>query len=348
MLHTSFLLLRSMPASVRVEQMSSTKKNIAIYGAGWVHNIGNAFIQIGSKYSVEKALPGANVHIIDGNPFTLPTPLHMRALSKIGRLPGLSMLQKHEQSYCDHAHSMQVKLTDIADLDAVILSGVWLTVKYLQHHLDDFLMLKERGIPLILNGGGGTYYHQQEFNEVAKILKQIQPLALISRDQRVCDAYTGVLDHVYSGIDAGFFVGESFSDPLPMAEKPTVFCFDRSAIPKEVTVTQYTIVTHHAQVGLRYNTFDKGRLFVSEMAEDYLNLYANCDAVYSDRVHACVAALAFGNKARLIDKTPRAYLFERVGCGNVRQETVRLSPELLEQRKAEHIAHLQKVLADLA
>ena len=336
-----------MPASVRVKQMSSTKKNIAIYGAGWVHNIGNAFIQIGSKYSVEKALPGSNVHIIDGNPCTLPVPPHMRALSKIGNLPGLGALRKPERNYCNKAHSRQIKLSDLSDLDAVVFSGVWLTVKYLHHHMKDFLWLQENNVPLIFNGAGGTYYHEQEFEEVAAILKKIKPLALISRDQKVCDAYAGVLDHVYSGIDAGFFVGESFSDPLPMKEKPIVFCFDRSAIPSEVTVTENTVVTHHAQVGLQYNTFDQGRLFVSEMAEDYLHLYANCDTVFTDRVHACVAALAFGNRARLIDKTPRAYLFERVDCGNVRQEIVQASLELVEQRKQEHTAHLQKILKDL-
>ena len=327
--------------------MSTGHKNIAIYGAGWVHNIGNAFIQIGSKYAVQKALPEANIHIVDGNPFELPIPSGLRALSTLGKMPGLGMLRKPEEAYRNKAHSTQVRLTDISDVDAVILSGVWLSTKYLRHHMEDFLSLKMRGIPLILSGAGGTFYHQQEFDEVAEILQEIQPLALISRDQRVCDAYTGVLEHVYSGIDVGFFVGECFSSPLPILKKPTVFCFDRSAIPTELTVTDETIVTHHAQMGLKYNTFNHGRVFVSEMAEDYLNLYANSETVYSDRVHACVAALSFGNKARLIDKTPRAHLFERLEVGSVREESVQLSMDLLEQRKDEHVAHLKTVFSAL-
>ena len=318
-------------------------KNIALYGAGWVHNMGNSFIQIGSKLALEKAVPEANVHIVDGNPFELPTPAGMKVLSKFGGLPGLGLLRKFEEHHHNNAHEKEVKLADLADIDAVVLSGVWLSTKYLVAHKKNFLALKERGIPLIFSGAGGTHYNQQEFDEVTELIQEIEPFAIISRDQKVCDAYTGVIPHIYAGMDVGFFVGESFSRPLPMAKKSTVYCFDRSAIPAELDVSDDAVVTHHAEVGLQYDTFDRGKVFVSEMAEDYLNLYANCDTVYSDRVHACVAALSFGNKARLIDKTPRAHLFDVLQAGSVREEVTQLSPEILEAKKAEHVDILSKV-----
>ena len=83
------------------------------------------------------------------------------------------------------------------------------------------------------------------------------------------------------------------------------------------------------------------------MANDYLSLYANCSTVYSDRVHACVATLAFGNKARLIDDTPRAHLFETLDAGNVRNEIVQLDPEKFASKKQEHLDALSKALKDL-
>jgi len=100
-------------------------------------------------------------------------------------------------------------------------------------------------------------------------------------------------------------------------------------------------------VGLQYHDYKNHKIFFSEMADDYLSLYANCSTVYSDRVHACVATLAFGNKARLIDETPRAHLFETLDAGNVRNEIVQLDPEKFASKKQEHLNALTKALKDL-
>ena len=321
-------------------------KSIIIYGGGWVNNMGNAFIQIGSQYSIKKVLPGANIHIVDSNSFIPLSPFIDRLSEKIGRTCHMPFLQKKLQKREQGAHKHQVKLTELAQIDAVVVSGVWLSAKYIHIHLQDFLSLKERKIPLIINGGGGTLYTQQEFDEVTMLLKTIEPYAIISRDGGVYDAYKDRYKNVFSGIDVGFFVNDAFPQSLPM-QKTTTYCFDRSAVPKELEINNTTILAHHSHPGLRHNPFTKGRTFYSELPEDYLNLYANSKTVYSDRVHACVATLAFGNTACLMDNTPRARLFDVVEAGEVRHKSVQTNKDVLLKKKQEHLTHLQRIFQEL-
>ena len=61
---------------------------------------------------------------------------------------------------------------------------------------------------------------------------------------------------------------------------------------------------------------------VSDNPMDYLLLYRNASEVYSDRVHACIPTLAFGNKARLFSNSPRIALFENAKNPDVRERLV--------------------------
>lgn len=323
-------------------------KNIIVYGAGWIQNMGNAFIQLGSKEALEQAVPGANVHIVDGNDIPVPLSSTVNALNKAGSLPLLHFLKKPEQHRNHAVQARHIKMSDLTKPDAIVFSGVWLSKKFLEAHKKDLLSFKQRGIPIIFNGGGGTNYNQQEYADVKKLLEQIQPFAIISRDEKVYETYKNVIKHVYSGIDVGFFSADALPHPLPFTNKPTVYCFDRGPLPPHLKVHADTILTHHSVPGLRFNTFAHGKTFYSEFADDYLHLYANTHTVYSDRVHACVATLAFGNKAQLIDTTPRAFLFETVGAGAVRQKPVQLDKQLLAQKKQKHVEALRNIFSALS
>ena len=307
-------------------------KNIVIYGGGWEQNMGNSFIQIGSKYSMEQAT-GANVHIVDGNPFPIPTSL-LQQLKKVAHIDS-------GKTRWENAHKNEVMISDLADIDAIVISGVWMTARYLEEHMKDFQSLKERGIKLIMNGVGGTLYTQEEFDQVAKQLEQIAPAIVITRDDDAYNAYKDRVKNIHSGIDVGFFVGDAFANPLPMS-KHTVYCFDRGPIPSQLEVKDENIVTHHAQKGFTHDSFTKGEMFFSEFADDYLNLYANAKT-YSDRVHACVATLAFGGEAQLIDETPRAKLFDRVGAQSIQKQLTRLNKDVLESKKKDHLEILRSI-----
>ena len=53
-------------------------------------------------------------------------------------------------------------------------------------------------------------------------------------------------------------------------------------------------------------------IYLSDVPEDYLNIYANAEAIFSDRVHTCVGALSQGIPTMFMGNTPRANLFKRV------------------------------------
>lgn len=320
--------------------------NIAIYGGGWIHNMGNAFIQIGSTHTVRQVLPESTVHLIDGNPLQLPSSYAQVAMNKIGNVPLLRFLKAKGEKREAAAKALQAKVSTLGQIDVVVLSGVWLTARYLRDHMSDFMRLKEKGARIVFNGGGGSHYHEREFAEVTELLNEIEPFAIITRDDRAYEAYKDRFPRVHSGMDVGFFVADAFPNPLPMSPKPTVHCFDRG--PSPLAVTDDVIVTHHIQAAWKYDAFRRGRVFWSEFATDYLHLYAGADTVSSDRVHACVAALAYGNKAHLIDETPRAHLFAVVGADGIRQGPVALSPDVLHAKKQRHLAALRSVFEDMA
>lgn len=72
----------------------------------------------------------------------------------------------------------------------------------------------------------------------------------------------------------------------------------------------------------------------------YINLYANAELTLSDRVHACVATLAYGHPAMLFTPSPRAALFERLGLGEIRNKLVDLDLSRLEEEQEKEIEWL--------
>jgi hypothetical protein len=98
--------------------------------------------------------------------------------------------------------------------------------------------------------------------------------------------------------------------------------------------------THHDMWGpLRNEYINEPMTLVSDVPEDYLTVYSQSKITYSDRVHACVATLAYGNEARLFSKTPRKALFDRVGAQNVTKEIVKLEQGHFKEMKQKQVAH---------
>ena len=89
------------------------------------------------------------------------------------------------------------------------------------------------------------------------------------------------------------------------------------------------------------NLFKKTNVFVSDIPYGYLNLYANTQGTFSDRVHACVVTLAYGNAAMLFSESPRSDLFGRLGLDDIRRKPVLLAREKLNIEKEREIDFLR-------
>jgi hypothetical protein len=75
-------------------------------------------------------------------------------------------------------------------------------------------------------------------------------------------------------------------------------------------------------------------------------LYANTYATYSDRLHACIATLSFGNFARLYLSSPRDYLFKRMGLEAIKEKLVKLDQDKMNIEKEKQISFLREIFKE--
>ena len=106
--------------------------------------------------------------------------------------------------------------------------------------------------------------------------------------------------------------------------------FDRRELPEKFN--QYTIVRpeHRFFPHMTHKIYRQANSFATDEPWTYLNVYANSELTLSDRVHACVATLAYGNPAMLFTPSPRRALFERVGAGGIFDDVVSLDLDALD------------------
>ncbi len=79
---------------------------------------------------------------------------------------------------------------------------------------------------------------------------------------------------------------------------------------------------HRTAPFVGWKVFKRPGSVASDEPFTYLTTYAHAELTLSDRVHACVAAIAYGRPAMLFTSTPRAHLFDRVGLEGIREAPV--------------------------
>jgi hypothetical protein len=101
------------------------------------------------------------------------------------------------------------------------------------------------------------------------------------------------------------------------------------------TIDGYEIVRpeHRFNPHITWKIYKNPNDMASDEPWTYFTLYSNTSLTISDRVHACVATLAFGKPAILYKHTKRAYLFDRVGLGDIGNRALSLDPIYLKQEK---------------
>lgn len=120
---------------------------------------------------------------------------------------------------------------------------------------------------------------------------------------------------------------------------------DQLLLPQAKTthLKDYRIIrTEH-----RYNPVLLSKIYKSpntysgDVPYSYLQIYKNTEITFSNRVHACVATLAFGNKAMLFTKSPRAFLLDRVKAFDIKNKPVSVNMDYLESEKENLLQYLQ-------
>lgn len=318
---------------------------VIYYDSGWPLSIGNAFLDYGSAYAIKRAAPNAELHYASEVP------------RWICWANGISM-------------DRSLDMADIMDVDYVVVSGMNMCDEFAEVHGPVVKRMAERGVKVVFSGCGGYLYTTQEVENFKHFLGSFKPYGFVARADVDFENFKGFFEKSYCGVDCAFFISDAFK-PAPLLIKDyVVYTFDTIREPAIEAHGKKIIRTHNACMEVLPQSFDRREsrivfqkkwpfvkdhkdfvrryyrhpdTLISDKPEDYLNLFAHAHATYADRVHSCVPTLAFGHWARLYSDTPRAYLFDRVGAGELRKKLVKLDLEKITAMKDEHIGHLRKI-----
>lgn len=289
---------------------------ILYYGACWPTNIGNAFIDLGSIQSLKMAVPDAHIYFVS----ELPTWMFSRL--------------KHRENV--------FSLAKYVNCDYVVVSGMNCCEAFIQTEGEVIKCLSDKGVKVVFNGGGQRTYDDVERQNFKSFLKQINLVAFISRDSVTYDNFADVAPASFDGVDCAFFLPEAYHVPKMNIEDFVILNFDSSLKDMSIVTDKKIINLHHSMwPAIPQNHIQDKECLISDVPYDYLSLYGNTSATYSDRVHACIATLAYGNAARLYSNTQRGNLFRRIGVGEISHKLTHVNMTYLQKLKNDHIEFLR-------
>lgn len=336
--------------------------NIGLFTSVFFNNIGNGFIDLGAEVQLQAALSN------DAKLVKLSQCANFAAslgpLFAIKELPGIEwMWTRVMQRFVNQLHDKTYKAVStldvfspalIAKLDYLVIPGCVLTVPFFTI-FGKFLERKvEQGCKLVFLGASGNYYTEEEKLCVKEWLKKLNPHAIMFRDSVAYNNYASQTERAYNGIDCVWFVNRLDIPKIKTAIDPYVvlnFDLPKHKLVKKKLMEQFAgkniIYTEHKPYPYtKVSKLAKQNVMCSDYPLDYLFVYKHVTTTYSDRVHACIPTLSFGNKAQLISDSPRVALFENVGIDldEMKKEPIFVDLEKLKQLQDLQINKLKEVI----
>lgn len=323
----------------------------------WITNVGNGFIDKGARTIIEKAFPDAEIVEASGFPNLAADRKQKGVLSglyrPLGPIGDLIEYLKPSREPID-----MINISELVDFDLCILPGCVLYEHVLDKYEKTLMEIRSRDIPIIILGGGGGDYEQSTKNYVRKKLDELGVRGLITRDSIAYESYSNSVPKSYDGIDCAFFIDEWHS-PVQSNKEFIASTFDHNSEPDYNTSFDIIRCDHtpfgnsrpfQGSIKEYWDSFHKSEffssdnIFISDSVTDYLFIYRNSRQTHSDRIHACVPTLAYGNKAKFYYETPRAALFDRVLDDDIRENTVQIDQEYLQTEKDGLVEALQNMV----
>lgn len=223
--------------------------------------------------------------------------------------------------------SNRLNLAEVIKADYAVFSGWSLTTLHFKTYDKLFEKLMKKGVKIIFYGAGGNSYSNSEVEYVRDKLRKIKPHLFITRDSIAFEKYSDLAESSFDGLDPAFYVNRlNFLKDIKLDIVPYVLLtFDRV----ENRETERRLEKEFRERGLMvlkcsHAPYSKpSEKFVSESPFDYLLLYSQATEVHSDRVHACVVALSFGNKCRLYIRDIRSTLLSKACEGDITKRLCR-------------------------
>ena len=328
--------------------------------SNWASNIGNPFFTSGVSAALRRANSEVEVLPTASNPI-LPL-----------KVPG--GLHKNAFNYTAH----------LGGADAIVFAGPMFDLSFRKLFAPAFAAAKEAGMRIFLLSAGSINYDDEEVAHCREVLAEYQPDILATRDPQTFERYGDCAKHSYSGICGAWFAPDYYPGyDTPTLGNYLTSCFDFQPEPgadflhvaaeegpdvlapmpaygkasgrirrvlvrgQQDRVGKYTIIRPcHRPANDPWTVFTHPNTFAAFTHYGYLNLYRNTSVTVTDRLHASVVTMAYGNPAYLYMRSKRSFLLDAVGLEYKPGARMELDQELLRTKKAGLVEFLAQALAD--
>lgn len=334
--------------------------DIGLFTSVYFNNIGNGFIDLGAECALKEAIPGsANIIKVSqcANFAASLGRLFMVRENKFIAWIWKNVMAKfaaklHDRTYTNAVSTLDVfSVCKIMKFDYLIIPGCVLTVPFFTIYGKLLEEKSKQGCKIIFLGASGNYYTDYEIEQVTKFLKDLKPYAIMTRDSVAFNHYKDLARFSYNGIDNVFFVNKLNIPKLESTMDPYVVVnieLDQHKdilrkLRKELEGRNVIYTNHKPFPYSKVSKLAKKNIMISDYPMDYLVLYKNAKEVFSDRVHACIPTLSFGNKATLFSESPRKALFQNVGIEEIKNEPMDMDVQgltELQNRQIDFLKHL--------
>lgn len=335
---------------------------IGLFTSVYFNNIGNGFIDLGAEETLKASMPQgadliklsqcANFAASLGSSFMVKENIVVRWLWE--HTVQHFEKQLHDRTY-DAISTLDVfSPAKIAKFDYLVLPRCILTDAFFTIYGKFLEEKSKQGCRFIFLGASGNYYTDKEVAVVKQWLGKLKPYALMFRDSVAYEHYAKFSDNVYNGIDNVFFVNRLNLPKVETTMDPfVVLNFD---IPKHSHIKRnletrfkcrHIVYTDHKPYPyIKVSRLAKKNIMCSDYPLDYLFVYRNAAETHSDRVHACIPTLSFGNKAQLYSDSPRIALFENIGISlnEIKHQPVSLDKCRLKDLQDRQVLFLKNIL----
>lgn len=338
---------------------------IGIYAGYWSTNIGNSYFQLGCKYLIKQAFPNATTFFIAdeagyidpnaGNPTNSYNSI-LNINMDIAIILGPFIRPEVAKIAIPTLLELRKKGIKILALGVGMMDYTPSTINYASE------ILKEVSPDIFMTRDRETY---NAFNNSCKCAYDGIDLGFFSSDvygeapglegdyvtfnfdqipePLVIEGQSGQYKFEFEGKDYSLIFNKRRKS---LSEKGFLFQTMDSLILKQSYNNNFAgkkiIRTDH-----RYNPVILKRIYrypntiASDIPEPYWAAYKNTKLTISNRVHACVATLSFGNPAWLFTKSPRSYLLDRVGVTDIRKGPVSIPIDYLAEEKARMVEFIK-------
>ncbi|MCC5822904.1 MAG: polysaccharide pyruvyl transferase family protein [Phycisphaerales bacterium] len=347
---------------------------IGVLTGYWSTNIGNAFFQLGAEYAINRAYPGAHVFLIGDQPGYWNTrkgnPANALDYVKHLDLDAVVVLGPYVRPEMEGITAAMLRAQHRKGAKIIVLAA-----GMMQYDKDTIALsrkLMSECPPHIFTTRDTETYealgdlaaHAYDGVDVATFVSEVfprvptdlEPYMVLNFDQ-IPEPVIGPKDGFAGRVDRSFeFEGREWCVRQP--QKRTEWSYRkraypfldamlfRSPRPERIDGRLVLRTDHRYNPFLMLKSYRSPNTYVGDIPHTYLSIYANSQLTISNRVHACVATVSYGNAAMLFTRSPRAYLLKRLGLESIKDRPQRVDLDFLRREKASLIAWLGDRLTD--